>query len=192
MGYIPENVTMEAAVTVPVNLVTAFHAITNSLGVDLPWPVPPNYTPQKTDEPILVWGAAGSVGNYAVQLLRNWGYRNVLAVASRKHHPELAPLGALKTYDYTESTVVEQISAATGQIPYILDCIGHVDGTLRPLSKIAGAGTRVAVVVPIVVHHSTTDTEPQLSLDPSTILVGEWNGGVQLVPIMAFFYGQVR
>ncbi|KAE8337106.1 hypothetical protein BDV24DRAFT_177973 [Aspergillus arachidicola] len=190
LGRIPENLSMESAVTVPVNLVTAFHAITHSLGLDLPWPLPSNYVPEKADVPILVWGAAGSVGNYAIQLLRLWGYRNVLGVARKKHHLDLARLGCRQLFDYTESSVTEQISAAAEHIPYILDCIGHVDGTLRPLSKIAGAGSTLAVVVPIIIRHATSDVAPQLSLDPSTILVSEWVGGVQIVPIMAFFYEQ--
>ncbi|KAK9242570.1 hypothetical protein V1506DRAFT_562779 [Lipomyces tetrasporus] len=172
-GRIPENLSMEAAVTLPVNL---------------PWPVPPNYTSQEADKPILVWGAAGSVGNYIVQVLRHWGYINLLAVASKKHHNELKRFVATEVFDYSESNVVEQILAVAGHIPYVLDCIGHVDGTLRPLSKIADRGTRVAVLVPIVIHHATTKVEPQLTRDPSTVLVGEWKDGVEVIPIMTFFY----
>ncbi|KAE8372630.1 hypothetical protein BDV26DRAFT_297690 [Aspergillus bertholletiae] len=190
LGHIPENLSMESAVTVPVNLVTAFHAITHSLGLDLPWPLPSHYVPEKADVPILVWGAAGSVGNYAIQLLRLWGYRNVLGVARKKHHLDLGRLGCRQLFDHTEISVTEQISAAAEHIPYILDCIGHVDGTLRPLSRIAGAGSILAIVVPIIIRHATSDEAPQLSLDPSTILVGEWVGGIQIVPAMAFFYEQ--
>ncbi|KAJ8100846.1 chaperonin 10-like protein [Lipomyces tetrasporus] len=162
-GRIPENLSMEAAVTLPVNL---------------PWPVPPNYTSQEADKPILVWGAAGSVGNYIVQVLRHWGYRNLLAVASKKHHNELKRFGATEVFDYSESNVVEQILAVAGHIPYDApssqqDC--------RP-------GTRVAVVVPIVIHHAMTKVEPQLTRDPSTVLVGEWKDGVEVIPIMTFFY----
>ncbi|KAF3397821.1 Uncharacterized protein F1880_005608 [Penicillium rolfsii] len=188
MGHIPENLSMEAAVTVPVNLVTAFHAITKSLGFDLPWPIPSNYTPQEANKPILVWGGAGSVGSYAVQVLHRWGYRNVLVTASKKHHEEIRRLGATKIFDYSENNVTDQILADAGQISYVLDCVGHVDGTLRPISKIADRGTKVAVVVPIIARHSTVEIEPELIMNPSTALVGEWKEGVELVPIMTFFY----
>ncbi|KAF5598396.1 zinc-binding dehydrogenase [Fusarium pseudocircinatum] len=187
-GRIPENLSFQEAITVPVNLVTAFHAITKSLGLDLPWPLPPDSTTQDHNQVVLVWGAAGSVGNYVVQVLHHWGYKNVLAVASRKHHEELASLGAAQTFDYHDVDVVEKIISAAERIPYVLDCIGDVEGSLRPLTKIARHGSRVAVVAPIIIRHASQEVEPQLTRDPSSVLISEWEEGVEVVPVMTFFY----
>jgi NADPH:quinone reductase-like Zn-dependent oxidoreductase len=89
---LPKNLTLREAVAVPTNLVTAFHTITADLELPLPWPVPvpsSGWQPELSQTPILVWGAASSVGLYTLQVLRHWGYRNVIAVASSKHHEML-------------------------------------------------------------------------------------------------------
>lgn len=73
LGKIPPSVPTQAAVTVPNNLVTAMHTITTDLGLELPWPLPDGWAPAESarNAPVLVWGAASSVGMYAVQVLRH-------------------------------------------------------------------------------------------------------------------------
>jgi len=51
---------------------------------------------------VLVYGAAGAVGSYAVQLAK-WYGANVTAVARATHHPSLLDLGANRVIDYTET-----------------------------------------------------------------------------------------
>lgn len=203
VGKLPGNLTFQEAVGVPTNLITAFHALTNDLGVDLPWPVP-----EKRDggdgSPILIWGAASSVGLYTVQVLRIWGYgARVIAVASRKHHDELKRLGARDCVDYNDRGVVEEILAlADGikksdegepRIPLILDCIGSREGSLRPLTKIAERGSKVAIMLPVInVHSSITEGPlPEYEMDVSRVLVGEWAEGVELKGTRTHFYYEV-
>ncbi|KPM39032.1 hypothetical protein AK830_g7536 [Neonectria ditissima] len=190
LGRVPANITMEAAVTAPTNLVTAFHTITKDLGLELPWPIPENYVPPKADEPILVWGAASSVGNFAVQVFHHWGYKNVLAVASEKHHAELLNWGAKRCFDYRQAGVTDKIRAEADDIRYVIDCVGQLDGTLRPLSRIAVKGTKVAIMMPAIIRDATEDQKPELSMDPSSLLVGEWKEGVELIGVRTFFYEQ--
>lgn len=196
ISKLPPNLTLQEAVAVPTNLVTAFHTITADVGLGLPWPIPEDWKPAQANAPILVWGAASSVGLYVLQVLRHWGYKNVLAVASERHHPELAKLGAAASFDYTKMDVVERILAhvpATSsgpKVPFIIDCIGSKEGTLRPLSKIAESGSVVAVMLPVINVHATEDQVPEYAMDATTVLVGEWKEGVVLKNVRTFFYAE--
>jgi threonine dehydrogenase-like Zn-dependent dehydrogenase len=204
ISKLPPNLTLAEAVTVPCNLVTALHTLTQDLGLALPWPVPSkeDWVPREADEPILVWGAASSVGFYALQVLRHWGYRHVLAVASGKHHERLRGLGAKVCFDYGRADVVEDIlgyldglkgvdAAAGPKVPFILDCIGSKEGTLRPLSKIAESGAKVAVMLPVINVHADKDQEPDYEMDVSKVLAGEWKDGVDLIGTRTHFYAEV-
>lgn len=178
----------------PTNFVTAVHTITADLGLPLPWPVP---APEEEDgegasssAAILVWGASSSVGQYALQVLKLWGYRNVLAVASARHHGALRELGAAACFDYTSEGVVEQIleREEAGGIPYFIDCIGSLEGSLTPLSKIAGKGSRVAVMLPVITAHASSTQVPEYEMDVSKVLVGQWKDEVEVRGVRTHFY----
>jgi NADPH:quinone reductase-like Zn-dependent oxidoreductase len=49
---------------------------------------------------VLVYGASGAVGSYAIQLAKHFGAGEVTAVASAGHHAALRELGADKLIDY--------------------------------------------------------------------------------------------
>ncbi|KAL1839845.1 hypothetical protein VTJ49DRAFT_1076 [Mycothermus thermophilus] len=198
LSRVPEGMGVEEAVTVPANLVTAFHTILADLELPLPWPVPAEKERKKKEEegkkrrPVLVWGAASSVGMYVVQVLRYWGYSNVWAVAAERHHEMLKGLGARVCFDYRKAGVVEEIlqyaaAAADGnggedgpQVPFIVDCIGSRDGTLRPLSRIAEKGSRVAIMLPIINVQAAEGQRPEFEMDATKVLPGEWAEGVEL------------
>lgn len=195
-GKVPEGVPLSAAATVPSNFVTAVHTITKDLGLALPWPI---VTPedeeekegtQQKDAPVLVWGAASSVGQYAVQVLRAWGYGNVLAVASARHHEALLGLGARACFDYREEGVVERILEREARIPYIIDCIGSAEGSLAPVSRIAGSGARVAVMLPVIATHASATRAPEYEMDVGKVLVGQWQEGVEVRGVRTHFYTQ--
>lgn len=68
---------------------------------------------------ILIQGAAGGVGNYAVQLAHlNGAY--VIAVASGQHRETLLSLGADEVIDYTTTNFAEVVS----DIDFIFDVVG--------------------------------------------------------------------
>ncbi|KAL0936435.1 zinc-binding dehydrogenase [Colletotrichum truncatum] len=190
LSKLPANITPQEAVTVPTNLITVFHAATADLGLELPWPKPAGWEPKEKDAPVLVWGAASSVGLYALQVLRHWGYKNVLAVASEKHHAHLKEIGARETFSYRDANVAEKILGFVGQdgVPFVLDCIGSVEGTLRPLTKIARKGTKVAVMLPVIIRDATEEVEPEYEMDVNNALVGEWAEGVELKGVRTHFY----
>jgi NADPH:quinone reductase-like Zn-dependent oxidoreductase len=190
---IPDNISYQEAVTVSVNLVTVFHTATADLKLELPWPVPEGYTPKQADDPILIWGASSSVGIYAVQVFRHWGFKNIIAVASEKQHEYLRSIGATETFDYRKQDVVDKILHFTSnrtepKLPYIIDCIGSLEGTLQPLSKIAQRGSTVAVMLPVILKDATLEEEPEYEMDVSRVLVGQWADGVEVRGVRTHFY----
>ncbi|GHO50644.1 NADP-dependent oxidoreductase [Ktedonospora formicarum] len=68
---------------------------------------------------ILIHGAAGGVGNYAVQLAHRKG-AYVIAVASGQHRETLLGLGADEVIDYITTNVSEAVS----NIDFIFDVVG--------------------------------------------------------------------
>lgn len=195
---IPEGISPAAAATVNVNLCTVFHTVTTDLELELPWPIPQGWTPREADKPILVWGASSSVGIYAVQVLRHWGYKQVLAVSSAKHHQYLKELGATATFDYTkpDGAVIKDILAhvqdqQAPQVPYVVDCIGSRDGTLEPLAKIAQRGSKVAVMLPVILKDATETEEPEYEMDATKVIPEKWAEGVIVRGVRTHFYLQV-
>ncbi|KAL6920003.1 hypothetical protein ACHAPO_001126 [Fusarium lateritium] len=190
---IPDNISYQDAVTVSVNLVTVFHTLTADLELELPCPVPENYTPEQADSPILIWGASSSVGMYALQVLKHWGFKNLLAVASQKQHDYLRGIGATRTFAYRRDDVVDQILKSVEnkpgpKLPYIIDCIGSLEGTLRPLTRIAQPGSIVAVMLPVILKDATVDEEPEYEMDVGKVLIGEWADGVEVRGVRTHFY----
>ncbi|VUC22421.1 unnamed protein product [Clonostachys rosea] len=193
---IPKSLSMEQAVTIPVNLVTAFHTITKDLDLELPWPIPQGgWKPSAADEPILIWGGSSSVGIFVIQVLRHWGYTNILVTASSRHHEYLKSIGATAMWDYTkpgvEASILDHVKGrGEPQIPSIIDCIGSIKGTLEPLSKIAQRGSKVAIMLPVIIKDATEDEEPEYEMDVSKVLVGQWAEGVIPRGVRTHFYLQ--
>lgn len=195
---VPENISLPAAATVGSSLVTAIHSvITADLGLDLPWPIPQGWKPEHADTPILVWGAAGSAGTFVLQVLRHWGYKNLLAIARSKHHESLKSLGAAATFDYTESDVTDKILAHVGEkrdgprIPFLLDCVGLYHGTLEPLTRVADSGSRVPILLPVIVRDATDAEPPIYEGDVNKTHQGKWAKDVTLRGVRTHFYAQV-
>lgn len=130
------------------------------------------------------------MGQYALQLLKYYGYTNVLATASSKHHATLQNLGATKLVDYKDDNAVEEIVKAGGhgQIRWILDCIGSVEGSMKPVSRIANAGAKVAVLLPFIVRDSSETEDPVYSMDTGVV---EWERGVEVMGVRTHFYAKV-
>ena len=180
---------MQEAVTLPNNTVTVFHTVTNDLGLPLAWPVPDlAQTPNRhADTPILVWGGASSCGQYALQILRHWGYTNLLATASTRHHAYLQRIGAKHTFDYRAANVVSLVREAAPGLRYVIDCIGSQAGSLAPLAQIVAAkGARVAVLLPVILKDATATDAPEYSMDAQTS--AEWADGVEVRGVRTHFY----
>jgi NADPH:quinone reductase-like Zn-dependent oxidoreductase len=186
LGKIPSNSTPQAAVTLPNNFVTVFHAVTTDLGLPLPWPRPSS-APEHAASPILIWGGASSVGQFALQILKYYGYTNLLATASPKHHSLLSSYGAKHCFDYRSPSVASDIlAAAGGNVSFVLDCIGSKDGSLAPLAKVASKGTKVAVLLPVIVKDASETEAPEYSMDVEGS--APWTEGVEARGVRTHFY----
>lgn len=181
---------LEAVVTVPNNFVTVWHTITKDLGIDLPWPKPAGYDPEENKAWFLIWGGSSSVGQYAIQVLRLYGYRNVLTTASKKHHQMLKELGAKEAFDYRETNVVKSLAEAAGaNVKYVIDCIGSLDKSIKPICEIAKHGTTVAIMLPAIVKDATEKEKPEYSMNVESIV--QWKDGVQARGVRTHSYLEV-
>ena len=191
-AVLPDGITMQEAVTLPNNFVTAYHTIVTDLGLTLPWPKPSDYTPQHAEDLILIWGASSSVGQIALQILKYFGYRNLLATASLKHHDLLKSYGAAQLFDYNNPDVVTSILASSSKrsaepsIPFILDCIGSQHGSVRPLARIAQSGAKVAILLPVIIRDATETEAPEYTFDVQSC--AEWASGVETIGVRTHFY----
>jgi NADPH:quinone reductase-like Zn-dependent oxidoreductase len=170
------------------NFVTVFHAVTVDLELPLPWPVPAA-APPRAEDTILIWGGSSSVGQYALQVLRHWGYRNLVATASPKHHALLKSFGASQLFDYRDPNVAQLILDAVGNVPLILDCIGSLNGSVAPIAKIAKKGSKVAILLPVIVKDSTETEDPVYEMDVRA--VANWAEGVEARGVRTHHYLQV-
>jgi NADPH:quinone reductase-like Zn-dependent oxidoreductase len=188
---LPEGFTLEEAVTLPNNFVTVLHALTTDLKIKTPWPKPEDYAPKRGDDVVLIWGGSSSVGQFAIQILRYYGYKNILSTASRKHHDRLLNLGATSIFDYNDANVVSSISQASGErgVSLVLDCIGSQNGSIAPISRIVKSGAKVAILLPVVVRDSSETQVPEYEMD--VLKAAAWASGVDARGVRTHFYPDV-
>lgn len=176
---------MEQVATIPENFVTVFNTMVTDLDLETPWPKPAGYVPERAEEPILIWGAASSVGQQAIQVLKYYGYRNLIATASPAHHDYLIKLGAAQVVDYRDPKVAQLLldagkkvrGNAQPAIPMVIDCIGSQEGSLKPIAKVAQEGTRVAIMLPVILKHSSNEQMPEYSMEVQD--AAPWAEGVE-------------
>jgi NADPH:quinone reductase-like Zn-dependent oxidoreductase len=96
----PENLTFEQAATIPVGALTAWGAVIDTAQV-------------QAGQRVLIQGAAGGVGVYALQLV-HWKGAHAIATASKGNLDLLRTLGADEVIDYSSTrfeTVVHDLDA---------------------------------------------------------------------------------
>jgi len=96
----------------------------------------------KPGHTILVVGAAGGIGSFAVQVLKAKG-AHVIAVAGPANAEYVKKLGADEVIDYTSQDVVETVKAAHSQIDAIVDTVSTAEA-LAPLTELVREGGRVS------------------------------------------------
>ncbi|KAL2841140.1 alcohol dehydrogenase [Aspergillus pseudoustus] len=191
----PRHGSLRGCGDLPTNFCTSFYTLSDKLQLDLPWPRPASFTPSDVDRPILIWGAGSSVGHFAVQILKYWGYTNVLVTASSKHHEKLKAYGARHAFDYRDPNIVASITSCisdyvgsgNGGSLRVFDTITSKHSSLAPIAKIATLpGSIVAAVLPVVINPASDPAGLQLSADLAA--EAEWAPGVQVHPVISYAY----
>jgi NADPH:quinone reductase-like Zn-dependent oxidoreductase len=122
----PARLTFEQAAVVPISGLTALHAVRDVGEV-------------RTGQRVMVIGAAGGVGSYAVQIAKVFG-AEVTGVVSTAKTGLVRSIGADDVIDYTR----QELADGKGRFDVIIDTAGR-----RPLSQLRGAldarGTLVIV-----------------------------------------------
>jgi NADPH:quinone reductase-like Zn-dependent oxidoreductase len=120
----PANLTFEQAAVVPVSAVTALNALTDAGHV-------------QTGQKVLITGASGGVGSYAVQLARALG-AEVTGVCSTAKTGLVHSLGAAHVIDYTR----DDFAAGAHHYDLIIDIAGN-PALSRLRRALTPAGTAV-------------------------------------------------
>ena len=97
----------------------------------------------KPDQKVLIYGASGSVGTYAVQLAKLFG-AEVIGVSSAKNHALLRSLGADETIDYTASDFRDNL----GQYDLIFDAVAKLPFSLA-VKHLNPTGTYLNIASPL-------------------------------------------
>lgn len=114
------------------------------LGVSTP-SSPPD--PSLREEKVLIWGAGGAVGQYAVQYAASVGH-TVVATASPHSTPSLLALGASTVLDYHAPTILADLRAH-GPFTYLMTCSGDVLSQSTIINLLSPTGGRFASVLPL-------------------------------------------
>ncbi|MEU7893490.1 NAD(P)-dependent alcohol dehydrogenase [Nonomuraea sp. NPDC049152] len=120
----PANLTFEQAAAVPASALAALQALRDRGSV-------------QAGQKVLITGAGGGVGTYAVQLAKAFG-ANVTGVCGTTKTDLVRSLGADDVVDYTR----EDFTEGTRRYDLILDAAGH-----RSLSRLRRALTRTGTLV---------------------------------------------
>lgn len=120
---IPDDLSYERAVVLPLGLSTAVAALFQKDFLNLQHPTVP--AAKATGKTVLIWGGASSVGSNAIQLAVAAGYE-VVTTASAKNFAYVKSLGAAEVFDYNSPTVIDDLVAALKGRALVggVDCIG--------------------------------------------------------------------
>jgi NADPH:quinone reductase-like Zn-dependent oxidoreductase len=119
----PENLTFEQAAAVPIAAITALQAV-RDIGSMQP------------GESVLVNGASGGVGTFAVQIAKALGAGHVTAVCSTRNVEQARSLGADRVVDYTKDDFAR---SEAGRHDLVLDVAGGRSyGAIRRVLKPGG------------------------------------------------------
>ena len=136
--HIPDNMSYEEAATLPLGVTTAAMGIFRRL--------PFNLDTKNANQTIVVWGASGSVGLYAVQLAKIIGLR-VIGVAGAGC-PVAKLAGADVVVDYRQGQAKAQILEALNgeKLKYAFDGVSE-NGTTVQLASLIEPDTKGGIIV---------------------------------------------
>ncbi|KIY65225.1 GroES-like protein [Cylindrobasidium torrendii FP15055 ss-10] len=145
IAKIPENVTTDAASTLPTTFITAALGVGAAEvggGLDPSFELQPKYN----GETAVVIGGSTSVGQFAIQLLKLLGFSNIIAYASKKHTELLKSLGATEIIDRNETTLSDLPSKVKGPVKFVYDSIASTETQEIATAIVSTDGVAVTVL----------------------------------------------
>jgi NADPH:quinone reductase-like Zn-dependent oxidoreductase len=131
LAHIPEGVTDEQAAALPIAAITALGSL-ELLGVS-------------SGQRIVVMGATGAVGGYAVQMARSRGAHVIATV--RGDADEARNLGAEEVYDTKVGDAIAALHAAHPEgIDAVLDLVSNADEIKRDAEILKSGGSLVSTI----------------------------------------------
>jgi NADPH:quinone reductase len=116
---LPKNVSLDEALTFPLNAQTSFFALFHSTGFGLPPSFVPNsnYPPfDYANSTIVIIGGGAATGKFAIEFCRLAGFGNIITIASKSSEKELKSLGATHVIDrkLSDDQLEDAVRAITG------------------------------------------------------------------------------
>jgi NADPH:quinone reductase-like Zn-dependent oxidoreductase len=133
----PHSLNFEQAAAVPLAGLTAWQALFDHAQLE-------------RGQRVLIHGAAGGVGTYAVQLA-SWKGAEVIATGSAKDHNFLGELGASKVIDYAHERFEEKVE----DVDVVLDTVGG-ETQQRSWSVLRHGGVLISIVSPVAADKATS------------------------------------
>ena len=133
----PHSLNFEQAAVVPLAGLTAWQALFDHAQIE-------------KGERVLIHGAAGGVGTYAVQLA-SWKGAEVIATAVANDHNFLGELGASNVIDYTHESFEEKVK----DVDVVLDTIGG-ETQQRSWGVLRRGGILISIVSPVAADKATS------------------------------------
>jgi NADPH2:quinone reductase len=170
LARIPDGVSDEQAAALPIPGITALGSL-DLLGV-------------ATDQRLVVMGATGGVGGYAVQMARARGAHVIATV--RGDADEARRLGADEVYDTNDVDVIDAIRAShPSGVDAVLDLVNSKDAIKRDAEVLKSGGALVSTIYAADVawfaeHHITAH-----NIASSTNLLSSRQGLTELARMLA-------
>ena len=129
LAHKPDTITFEEASAAPMAGLTAWQPLVHGMTI-------------QKDDKILIHGASGGVGHYAVQIAKYLGAQ-VIATSSAKNRNFVLSLGADKHIDYQ----TEHFWEVTGDVDFVFDTIGGE--TLENSIDVTKPGGTIISIIPM-------------------------------------------
>jgi NADPH:quinone reductase-like Zn-dependent oxidoreductase len=129
LAHKPDNITFEEAAAAPMAGLTAWQPLVHGMTI-------------KKEDKILIHGASGGVGHYAVQIANYLG-AEVITTSSAKNRDFVLSLGADKHIDYQ----TENFWEITGDVDFVFDTIGGE--TLDHSIEVTKPGGTIISIIPM-------------------------------------------
>ncbi|EPQ52564.1 GroES-like protein [Gloeophyllum trabeum ATCC 11539] len=150
---LPASISFDQGASVPLGLATAaiglYGPAEGSVGAGLTPPWEESGRGKYAGKPILIFGGATSVGQYAIQLAKLSGFSPIIVTASPKHTQFLNSLGANHVLDRNAPLTALESSVApllTSQLEVVYDAVSFADTQQAGYDLLAPSGTIVLVL----------------------------------------------